>query len=318
MRAVGGAVGEVQCDGRRLDRHRGVFLENDARAQRAHIRIGDAGILVLREACGAEQERNGGAVLQADLGVAPARDFGPVGALAHQRVAAHGDAADRVRRRAVTGAQFETGIDDREQHDAARIGLVGVRQYLPAFAEPAGHKREIDRVAGHRGEPVAPFDRRRGSGKPAVSEQRGGQSVLRAALPTPRLLAMLPRLSTRLADCVAAWPRAQAVCRASSRSRREQAEAAAENPAGRGDVPAAPVMRRHHAETDPAAGFEAEHKCMQQRGARDRPLARPAPGSAARPARRDVVEDDRLVGRPGDLLVVAAQAAAVGLVVVRA
>src|SRR5579862_7132058 len=51
-----------------------------------------------------------------------------------------------------------------------------------------------------------------------------------AALPTPRLLDMLPRLSTRLADCVAAWPSAHIVRPASSPIRREHAAAAPKIP----------------------------------------------------------------------------------------
>ena len=43
-----------------------------------------------------------------------------------------------------------------------------------------------------------------------------------------------------------------------------------ENPAGRGDVPAAPVMRRHHAEPDAARNLDAENKRMQQFAARHR------------------------------------------------
>jgi hypothetical protein len=42
-------------------------------------------------------------VLQADLGISPGLDIRPVGALAHQRVAAHNDAVYRFRRRRVTG-----------------------------------------------------------------------------------------------------------------------------------------------------------------------------------------------------------------------
>jgi hypothetical protein len=37
-----------------------------------------------------------------------------------------------------------------------------------------------------------------------------------------------------------------------------------ENPAGRGDVPAAPVMRRHYAEPDAARNLNAENKRLQQ------------------------------------------------------
>ena len=48
-----------------------------------------------------------------------------------------------------------------------------------------------------------------------------------------------------------------------------------------------------------------------------RQLGQEVVGEVEDDARGDVVEDDRLVGRPGDLLVVAAQAAPVGLVVVR-
>jgi hypothetical protein len=43
----------------------------------------------------------------------------------------------------------------------------------------------------------------------------------------------------------------------------------AENPAGRGDVPAPAVMRRHHRVADPAFGFDAEDQRMQQIGAGD-------------------------------------------------
>jgi len=58
----------------------------------ARSRVGDAIILVLSAPGGAKEERGGDAVLQADLGVAPALDIRSVGALTHQRVAAHDDA----------------------------------------------------------------------------------------------------------------------------------------------------------------------------------------------------------------------------------
>ena len=40
-------------------------------------------------------------------------------------------------------AQFEAAIDDREQHDPARIGLVRVGQYLPAVAKAIGDRTDI-------------------------------------------------------------------------------------------------------------------------------------------------------------------------------
>src|SRR3954452_19829801 len=103
MLAILRPAGEVHRYDRRLDWYGRVFLEDDPRAQRAHRRVGDATVLVLRQAGGAEQERNRDAVLQADPGVAPGSDIGPVGALAHQRMAAHDDALDRVRRWHMTG-----------------------------------------------------------------------------------------------------------------------------------------------------------------------------------------------------------------------
>jgi hypothetical protein len=51
----GGTVGEMQLDDRRLDRRRRVLPKPDPGAQRLHRRIGDAGILVLRQPGGAEQ-----------------------------------------------------------------------------------------------------------------------------------------------------------------------------------------------------------------------------------------------------------------------
>src|SRR5262249_24439267 len=128
-----------------------------------HGVVGDAIVLVLRQPGGAKEKRDGDAVLQADPGVAPGLHIWPVGALAHQRMAAHEDAVDRFRRRRVTGTQLETGIDYRKQHDPAWIGLVRVVEYLPALADAVGYTCEIGRVARHRREPVATLDRLLGS-----------------------------------------------------------------------------------------------------------------------------------------------------------
>jgi hypothetical protein len=119
-------------------------------------------------------ERCGDGVLQADPGVAPGLDIRSVGTLAHQRVAAHDDAVYRPRLRRETRAQYETGVDYGEQHDPAWIGFVGVVQHFPALAEAVGDTRRIGRIARHRREPIAPFDRALGSAKPALCEQIGG------------------------------------------------------------------------------------------------------------------------------------------------
>ena len=97
-------MGEVQYDGRQLDRRHRVFLEGNLCAQRAHRRVDDAMILVLREPGGAKEQRYRDAVLQADPGVAPGLDIRPVRPLAHQRVAAHDDPVNCLRRRRVAGA----------------------------------------------------------------------------------------------------------------------------------------------------------------------------------------------------------------------
>jgi hypothetical protein len=67
--------------------------------------------------------------------------------------------------------------------------------------DAVGDTCEIGRSARHRREPMAPFDRDLGSAKPALGKQRCGQPVL-PGVADPE--AMLPMLSTRLADCVAA------------------------------------------------------------------------------------------------------------------
>jgi hypothetical protein len=67
-------------------------------------------------------------------------------------VATHHDAVYRFRLRRETGAQFETGVDYREQHDPARIGFVCVIEHLPALPDAVGDTREIG-----RGQSAAPI-----------------------------------------------------------------------------------------------------------------------------------------------------------------
>jgi hypothetical protein len=52
--------------------------------------------------------------------------------------------------------------------------------------KPFGHRCKIGRVAGHRGEAVAPSDRLLGSAEPAPGDQRRSSPFF-AALPTPRV-----------------------------------------------------------------------------------------------------------------------------------
>src|SRR6516162_5157346 len=152
----------------------------------------------------AAAKRNAAATVCCRLTLAsrPVFDIRPVGTLAHQRMATHDDAVYRFRLRCETGAQFETGVDYREQHDPARIGVVCVIQHFPVLADPVCNTCEIGRIARHCIGLLGPLN--------PPSANSAAASPFFAALPTARLFAMLPILSTRLADCVEAWPRAQA------------------------------------------------------------------------------------------------------------
>src|SRR5580693_3655083 len=62
-------VGEMQRHGRRLDRRAPIFFEDNPRAQRAHGRVGDAIVLVLREPGSAKEERCGDGVRWLNLSI---------------------------------------------------------------------------------------------------------------------------------------------------------------------------------------------------------------------------------------------------------
>jgi len=178
-------------------------------------------------------------------------------------MATHDDAVYRFRLRCETGAQFETGVDYREQHDPARIGFVCVLQHFPVLADPVGNTCEIGRIARHCRKPIAPFDRALGSAKPALGEQRRGQSVLRGVAD--------PEAFRHAANT---FDEARGLCCGMTegpgyalRVEPEQAGAGGRRPknsAGRGDVPAASVMCRHHTEPDAARNLDAENKRLQQ------------------------------------------------------
>ncbi len=131
----------------------------------------------MRQPGRAVEERDRDAVLDADLGLAAGLDRRPVGTLEHQRMAADNNLRNLLGSRQVA-AQLEAGVDDREQHDAARVWLVGVGQDFPTLAQLAGDRVVADRVAGHRSETVAAFYRLLGAREAGLGEQRRGEAVL--------------------------------------------------------------------------------------------------------------------------------------------
>src|SRR5437588_11230315 len=81
----------------------------------------------------------------------------------HRRMATPDDAFYCFRLWREPSAEFERGVDYREQHDPARIGFVCVVQHFPVLADAVGDACEIGRIARYRREPIAPFDRALGS-----------------------------------------------------------------------------------------------------------------------------------------------------------
>ena len=123
--------------------------------------------------------------------------------------------------------------------------------------------REVGRVAGHRRKPVPAFDRLLGSAKPALGQQRRGQPVLggvtdsKAFGHAAKTSGQARGLRCGMAERPSRAPHVEPD-QAGAGGRRP------ENPAGRRDMPAAPVMRRHHGEPDAARSLDPDNKRVQQ------------------------------------------------------
>jgi hypothetical protein len=139
----------------------------------------------------------------------------------------------------------------------ARIRLVRVRQDLPAVAKAIRDRTEICLVAHYPGKAIGPFDRLFGPGESLLCEERRGQPIARGTADDDALRHAAEALDRpgRLRRSVADSP---------DHSLKVQSEQPAgsgrrtEHPTSRGDVPAAPVVRRRNRKTDPAFGFDAE------------------------------------------------------------
>src|SRR3984893_5918464 len=114
------------------------------------------------------------------------------------------------------------------QHLVVEVDLLGVLKVSVVCG--VDRARQVPLHVEHRVDDALAIAGQDGVELNPPSANSAAASPFLAALPTPRLFAMLPILSTRLADCVAAWPRAPAVRCASSLSRRAQAAAAPKIP----------------------------------------------------------------------------------------
>jgi len=114
-----------------------------------------------------------------------------------------------------------------------------------------------------RRKPVPAFDRLLGSAKPALGHQRRGQPVLggvadsKAFGHAAKTFDQARGLRCGMAERPSRAPHVEPD-QAGAGGRRP------ENPAGRRDMSAAPVMRRHHGEPDAARSLDPDNKRVQQ------------------------------------------------------
>ena len=203
----------------------------------------------------AAPNRNATATLCCRLTLAsrPSSTCGPVGALAHQRMAAHDDPLQCAPPAGACRARkFEAGIDHREQHDAARIWLVRIGEHLPMLAQPVADRGQVRPSrwsprrsrSGHRSPAsaaVKPASANSARGEPIASPHcrpRCSSTCCRGFRPARPIGSRHARAPK---PCAAR--RGRAICR--------RAAAALNIAASRGDVPAAAVMRRHHPDCRP-------------------------------------------------------------------
>ncbi len=148
-------------------------------AQRGHRRVGRLGVGILGNAGGAVHKRDGCGMDRRKFRLQPRRRLDHIGDGKHERMNPQADFTHRGRIDALSIADRDDGIDQRVQHDAARIGLMTVGLDQPAFAQAGGQAFGRCGVAVHTAESLAALDDLLGAVEAAFRQQRREHAVLR-------------------------------------------------------------------------------------------------------------------------------------------